>query len=150
MLHSHVPKVFLTPRHIGWCGTNVIRGHCCVGGNSCINVIPGHYCATITAKNGLESFLHKCYKRCLSYNRRDRQTNTDETITCSSLIPDCEECIYTAEKRGKWRKTSLLLLLLLCWGKTISQRECGRKRDRNTKFNIILQDVKDVNILKYR
>jgi hypothetical protein len=40
--YTHIPKVFFTSRYIRRCCTDVIRGHCCVLGYSCTNVIPGH------------------------------------------------------------------------------------------------------------
>jgi hypothetical protein len=82
--HTDIPKAFFTPHHLGHCLTNAIRGHCCVLGHSC-TVIPGHCCATVFFNNDLKTSLF------FFYEKRDRQTDMEEPIECSSLKLEREE-----------------------------------------------------------
>jgi hypothetical protein len=49
--YNYNPKVFFTPHLVGSCFT-VIRGHSCVLGHSCTNVIPSYCCSTMWSNNG--------------------------------------------------------------------------------------------------
>jgi hypothetical protein len=54
---TDIVKVFLTPRHVGQCYTNVLQGHCC---------------ATLWSSNGLRTCLHSRCSQSVQARSQDR------------------------------------------------------------------------------